>query len=49
VAFDTVNSNRSIRYQNLVFLPAVTNDKISWDCSTNSTVPARNLPISCRK
>ena len=49
VAFDTVNSNRSIRYQNLVFLPAVTNDKISWDCSTNSMVPARDLPISCRK
>ncbi|HEV2679968.1 MAG TPA: pilin [Rhodanobacter sp.] len=49
VAFDTTNSNRSIRYQTLVFLPVVSNDKISWNCSNASTVPARDLPISCRK
>ncbi|HEY0198465.1 MAG TPA: hypothetical protein VGC19_08005 [Rhodanobacter sp.] len=50
VLFDTPEANREIRYRKVVFLPVVANNtKISWNSSTHTTLPNRDLPVSCRK
>lgn len=48
VAFDTLNANALIRYKVLVLSPTLSAGQITWTCNTESTVPNRDLPISCR-
>jgi len=49
VAFDTVSANVTIRDKVLVLSPSVNASQISWTCSTESTIPATELPLSCHR
>lgn len=49
VAYDTVAANSVIRDKVLVFTPSVGNGNIRWECSSNSTIPRKDLPVSCRQ
>jgi Tfp pilus assembly major pilin PilA len=48
VAFDTIDADRRIWQQTLVFFPVIERGEIRWDCRKYSTVPDRDLPVSCR-
>ncbi|MEO9216451.1 MAG: pilin [Rhodanobacter sp.] len=49
VSFDTPDARRDIRHQALVYFPVIDDDHLRWDCNAYSTVPAKDLPRSCRK
>ena len=49
VSFDTPDARGDIRHQALVYFPIIDGDHLRWDCNAYSTVPARDLPRSCRK
>jgi type IV pilus assembly protein PilA len=48
VAFDTANSNLTIRNKVLVLSPTPNGNAITWNCSTGSTLPSRDFPLACR-
>ncbi len=48
VAFDTVGANVTIRDKVLVLSPNTHGGQITWTCSAESTVPERDLPLTCR-
>jgi Tfp pilus assembly major pilin PilA len=49
VTFDGANANATIRDKALVLRPETSGGQITWTCSGESTVPARDLPMSCRR
>jgi Tfp pilus assembly major pilin PilA len=49
VAFDNAAANVTIRGKVLVLTPTLGNGPISWSCNAESTVPERDLPMSCRR
>lgn len=48
VAFDTAAANSAIRDKVLILMPAADAGALTWSC-TDSTVPDRDLPMSCRQ
>nr|WP_255457719.1 MULTISPECIES: pilin [unclassified Rhodanobacter] len=49
VTFDGDGANGTIRDKALVLTPETSSGQITWTCSAESTVPARDLPVSCRR
>jgi Tfp pilus assembly major pilin PilA len=49
VAFDSAAANATIRDKVLVLSPETSGSQITWTCSAESTVPARDLPLGCRR
>ena len=48
VAFDTAGANATIRDKLLILTPAPAQGSMTWSC-TDSTLPDRDLPMSCRQ
>ena len=48
IVYTLDNLHADVDGNDVVFLPTTSAAGVSWDCATNSTVPAKYLPANCR-